>query len=81
MKTLNELSPGERAFIVDMRNSQLCQKLFSAGIFPGSVVEVQKNDLRADSIVVTINNQTFILLKKAAESILTNSVTFELSMN
>lgn len=81
MKTLNELSPGERAFIVDMRNSQLCQKLFAMGVFPGSVVEVRKNDIKADSLVVIINNQTFIIYKHAAESILTNTVTFELSMN
>lgn len=81
MKTLNELSPGERAFIVDMRNSQLCQKLFAMGVFPGSIVEVRKNDIKADSLVVIINNQTFIIYKRAAESILTNTVTFELSMN
>lgn len=81
MRTLNELSAGERAFIVDMRNSQLCQKLFSMGVFPGAVVEVRKNDVKADSLVVIINNQTFMLYKKAAASILTNTVTFDISMN
>ena len=81
MKSLNELGAGERAYIVDMRNSLLCDKLFEMGIFPGSLVEVKENSAFNQSIVVSINNKTFNIYKKAAETIITNVVLFEFCLN
>ncbi len=81
MKSLNELGAGERAYIVDMRNSLLCDKLFEMGIFPGSLVEVKENSAFKQSIVVSINNKTFNIYKKAAETIITNVVHFEFCLN
>lgn len=81
MKPLNKLGAGERAYIVDMRNSLLCDKLFQMGIFPGDLVEVKENSLFKHSIVVSINNKTFNIYRKAAETIITNVVHYDFSLN
>jgi Fe2+ transport system protein FeoA len=75
------MSPGERAFIVDMRNEQFCERLFELGIFPGDMVEVKENSPDNGSIVVHINNHLFNIYRKAAETIITNIVSFEISLN
>ena len=81
MKPLHHLTPGEKAFIVDMRNSKLCEKLFELGVFPGDLVEMKENDSTNNSIVVTINDHTFNIYRQAAETIITNVVSFEISLN
>jgi Fe2+ transport system protein FeoA len=81
MKPLHHLSPGEKAFIVDMRNSKLCEKLFELGVFPGDLVVMKENDSTNNSIVVTINDHTFNIYRQAAETIITNVVSFEISLN
>ena len=81
MKPLHHLTPGEKAFIVDMRNSKLCEKLFELGVFPGDLVEMKENDSTNNSIVVAINNHTFNIYRQAAETIITNVVRFEISLN
>ena len=81
MKPLNKLNPGEKAFIVDMQNSKLCEKFFELGVFPGDLVEMKENNSDTNSLVVTINNQTFNIYRPAAETIITNVVSFEMSLN
>ncbi len=81
MKPLDKLGAGERAYIVDMRNGKLCEKFFELGIFPGDMVEMKVNSADENSIVVTINNKTFNIFRAAAETIITNTVSFEFSLN
>lgn len=81
MKSLDKLGAGERAYIVDMKNSRLCEKLFELGVFPGAVVEMQFNSVDHNSIIVKINGHTYNLYKPAAETIITNTVLFEISLN
>ncbi|MCX6198482.1 MAG: FeoA family protein [Bacteroidetes bacterium] len=81
MKPLNKLSTGEKAFIVDMRNSKLCDELFKLGVFPGDLVEMQENSVFNNSLVVKINNKKFNIFKNAAETIITNVVSFEFALN
>lgn len=81
MKPLHHLTPGEKAFIVDMRNSKLCEKLFELGVFPGDLVEMKENDSENNSIIVTINDNTFNIYKQAAETIITNVVSFQIGLN
>ncbi|MFN8322085.1 MAG: FeoA family protein [Chitinophagales bacterium] len=81
MKPLHKLTPGEKAYIVDMRNSKLSEKLFELGVFPGALVEMKENCRSNNSLVVAINNHTFNIYKKAAETIITNAVSFEISLN
>ncbi len=81
MKPLNQLSAGEKAFIVDMRNSKLCDELFKLGVFPGDLVEMQENSIFNNSLVVKINNKKFNIYKNAAETIITNVVSFEFALN
>lgn len=81
LKPLHELSPGERAYIVDMRNAQLCERLFELGIFPGDLVEVKSTSPDNNSIVVTINDNIFNIYKKAAETIITHVVSFQFCLN
>lgn len=81
MKPLNQLSAGEKAFIVDMRNSKLCDELFKLGVFPGDLVEMQENSVFNNSLVVKINNKKFNIYKNAAETIITNVVSFEFALN
>jgi Fe2+ transport system protein FeoA len=81
MKPLHKLSSGEKAFIVDMLNSQLCEQLFELGVFPGDLVIVKENLANTNSLLVSINNNTFNINKKAAETIITNVVSFEVSLN
>lgn len=81
MKPLNQLSAGEKAFIVDMRNSKLCDELFKLGVFPGDLVEMQENSIFNNSLVVKINNKKFNIYKNAAETIITNVISFEFALN
>ena len=81
MKPLHHLSPGEKAFIVDMRNSKLCENFFELGVFPGDMVEMKENNTDNNSLIVSINNNTFNIYRKAAETIMTNVVSFEISLN
>ena len=81
LKPLTQLLPGERAFIVDMRNNLLCEQLFEMGVFPGDMVEIKENSTENQSIVVKINNRTYNLFKGAAETIITNVVSFEVCLN
>ncbi len=81
MKPLNQLSAGEKAFIVDMRNSKLCDELFKLGVFPGDLVEMQENSVFNNSLVVKINDKKFNIYKNAAETIITNVVSFEFALN
>jgi Fe2+ transport system protein FeoA len=81
LKPLAHLLPGERAYIVDMRNSHFCQKLFELGVFPGDMVEVKENSGDNQSIIVKINNNTFNIFKGAAETIITHVVSFEFCLN
>ncbi|MDB5283834.1 MAG: FeoA domain [Bacteroidota bacterium] len=81
MKPLHKLTAGEKAFIVDMRNSHLCEELFELGVFPGDMVEVRENSSENNSIVVQINNNTFNIYRRAAETIITNVVSFHVSLN
>ncbi len=81
MKPLHHLSPGEKAFIVDMRNSKLCERFFEMGVFPGDYLEVKENSPANKSLVVVINNKTYNIYRAAAETILTNVVSFELCLN
>jgi Fe2+ transport system protein FeoA len=81
MKPLHHLLPGEKAFIVDMRNLKLCEKLFELGVFPGDMVEMKENNKENNSVIVSINNHTFNIYRPAAETIITNVVSFEVSLN
>lgn len=81
MKLLNLLAPGEKAYIVDMQNTKLCEKLFEHGIMPGDEVEMHENEEGHRSLVIIINRKKFQLFKKAAETILTNPVSLEVSLN
>ncbi|HLP19483.1 MAG TPA: FeoA family protein [Chitinophagales bacterium] len=81
MKPLHQLVPGEKAFIVDMRNTKLCEKFFELGVFPGDIVEMKENNSANNSVVVTINNHTFNIYRPAAETIITNVVSFQVSLN
>lgn len=75
------MAAGERAYIVDMRNSKLCEKLFELGVFPGDMVEVKQNCMNSHSMVVSVNNKTYNIYRPAAETILTNSVSFQINLN
>lgn len=81
MKPLHELTPGEKAFIVDMRNSRLCERLFELGVFPGDMVEVKENSPAHNSLSIIVNNRTLNIYKKAAETIITNVVSFDVCLN
>ena len=81
LKPLTQLRPGECAFIVDMRNSLFCEKLLELGVFPGDMVEVKENSNENQSIVVKINNHTYNIFKSAADSVITNVVSFEICLN
>ena len=81
MRPLNKLSRGEIAYIVDIRNAAYCAKFFELGVFPGDRVEVRENMLDNNSLLVLINNNTYNIYKKIAETIITNVVSFEVSLN
>lgn len=81
MKSLDKLGVGERAYIVDMQNSLLCEKLFEMGVFPGDLVEVKVNSKENNLLVVVIKGQTLKIYKPAAETIITNTIHFETSLN
>lgn len=81
MKPLHKLSCGEKAYIVDMRNSKFCEFFFELGVFPGDLIEVKENYSNNNSLIVCVNNKNFNIYKKAAETIITNAVSFEINLN
>jgi Fe2+ transport system protein FeoA len=81
MKPLDKMRAGERAYIVDIGNHKLCEKLFEMGVFPGDMVEMKENAITHNSIVVKVNDQTLNIYRPAAEKIITNVVSFEVSLN
>ena len=81
MKPLNKLNTGQKAFIVDMRNAELCERLFELGVFPGDMIEVKRNSETDSSMIFKVNNQSFNIHKNIAETIITNVVSFEIHLN
>jgi Fe2+ transport system protein FeoA len=81
LKSLDQLGAGERAYIVDMKNPLLCEKLFELGIFPGAIVEVRENIPSRSSILVQINERSFNIYRYAAQSIITHVVHLEFCLN
>ena len=81
MKPRTHLRPGQKAYIVDMKNGHFCEKLFEMGVFPGDMVEIKEIANDHNSIVVRINNRTYNINKGAAETIITNVVSFEFCLN
>lgn len=81
MKPLDKMHAGERAYIIEIGNHKLCEKLFEMGVFPGDMVRMERNISDNNSIVVTVNNQTLNIYRGAAEKIITNMVSFEVSLN
>ena len=81
LKPLTHLRPGQKAFIVDMKNSQLCETLFEMGVFPGDLVEIKEISAENQSVIVKINNHTYNIFNGAAETIITNVVSFDICLN
>jgi len=81
LRPLDKLNAGERAYIVDMKNTLLCEKLFEMGVFPGDLVEVKENNANHSCMIVSINNQSFMIYKIAAQTIVTNVVHFQFALN
>jgi len=81
MKPLTKLSSGERAYIVDMRDGEICSILFEMRIFPGDMVEIKDNSANNNSVVIKVGNRTLNLVKNSAETIITNAVSFEINLN
>ena len=81
MISLDKLGAGARAYIVDMRNTKFSEKLLELGILPGDLVEVKHNCQLNNSMIVTVNNKTFNIFRPAAETIITNQVSFEICLN
>lgn len=81
MKSLDQLGAGERAFIVEINNEKLQDKFFELGIFPGDEVIMKINNNDHNSVVISIRGQTLNLFKPAAETIITQAISFEFSLN
>jgi Fe2+ transport system protein FeoA len=81
MKSLDQLEAGERAFIVEISNEKLQDKLFEMGIFPGDEVIMKTNNNDHNSVIISIRGQTLNLFKPAAETIITQAISFEFSLN
>lgn len=81
MKSLDKLGAGERAYIVEISNNKLQEKLFEMGVFPGDEVIMKVNSEDHNSVIVSVRGQTFNLFKPAAETIITRAVSFEFSLN
>jgi Fe2+ transport system protein FeoA len=81
MKSLDKLRVGERAYIVEISNNKLQEKLFEMGILPGDEVIMKVNSEKHNSVIVSVRGQTFNLFKPAAETIITRALSFEFSLN
>lgn len=81
MKSLDKMKVGERAYIVDVTNSLLYEKLFELGVMPGAMVELTYRSELNNSVIVKINGCTFNIYKPAAETIITNAILFEAALN
>ena len=80
-KPLHKLAAGEKAFIIDINDAKQCELFFELGVFPGDLVQMEENCSGNNSLRVRINNKRFNIYKQAAETIITEVVSFELSLN
>jgi Fe2+ transport system protein FeoA len=62
MKSLDKLGAGERAYIVEISNNKLQEKLFEMGVFPGDEVIMKVNSEDHNSVIVSVRGQTFNLV-------------------
>lgn len=81
MKSLAELFKGEYAYIVDLKDNEVCEDFFDMGCFPGDLIRVLENNPNKDSMKVSCKNFQFPIYKKAAKKVITNVVSFEISLN
>jgi len=81
MKSLDKLGAGERAYIVEISNEKLQEKLFELGVFPGDEVIMKVNSNDHNSVTISVRGQVYNLYRPAAETIITSAVSFEFSLN
>jgi Fe2+ transport system protein FeoA len=81
LKPLHELRSGEKAFIVDLRNPRLSEKLFELGIYPGALIEVKEHREEANYMLIHVNRKDYNIFKHAASTIITNNVSLEFELN
>lgn len=81
MKPLHKLQPGERAFIVDLRNPRLSEKLFELGIYPGALIEVKEHREGSSYMRIAVNRRDYNIFKHAASTIMTNIVSYQFELN
>jgi len=81
MKRLTELKKGEFGFIVDLRDGGVCLELLDKGCFPGEKVAILENRPEANHIIIAVNNHRYQIIKRKANTIITNVVSYEIHLN
>jgi len=81
MKRLTQLKKGEFAFVVDLRDPIVCLEMLDNGFFPGEKVDVLENMPDANHILVAMNTKHYQIIKKKANSIITNVVSYDIHLN
>lgn len=81
LKPLHKLQPGEKAFIVDLQNPRLSEKLLELGIYPGALIEVKEHNDEGNYMRVQVNRKDYNIFKHAASTIITNIVSLEFDLN
>lgn len=80
-KPLTKLNPGEKAYIVDLKNGKVGEYLLKAGIFPGDLIEIQYITPAKNYVVFKVNNEHIKMHMNAAETVLTHFVQHQFCLN
>ena len=81
MRPLSELTIGEFAYIVDLRDRRLTEELFELGCFPGDLIRVVENTSDADFITFRCRKHNIHLYRGRAKAIITNPTSFDFCLN
>ena len=81
MKPLSDLSKGQFAYIVDLKDRDVTVEFFELGCFPGDLIRVVENTPEVDFMTFSCNKSLIHLYRGKAQHVITNATSFHVCLN
>ena len=81
MKPLSDLSKGQFAYIVDLKDGDVTVEFFELGCFPGDLIRVVENTPEVDFMTFSCHESLIHLYKGKAKHVITNATSFHFCLN
>lgn len=80
-ETLDVLPAGMIRYVIDIRDSVICEEIFKKGIFPGDCIRVIENNPGSKHIIIESNQREVKITKSKASQIVTWLFSCHYSLN